>query len=462
MKLPWKVSKRSTPAVFNIDGESAVIEQFPVETRTPKKSSGGAPFPSFQSTAGDQLDPKARDGLASVRMRLRNSYTPSQPVTDWRLFAGRTEILTALIRATEDGRLHTVLYGERGIGKTSILHVFAQAARAARYLVCYVSCGASSNFDETFRAVAEDIPLLYHSAYGPTSAEAEKGSSLVELLPDGPVSVRHASDLCAKLIGTRVLIVLDEFDRADSKEFRLNVAEFLKNLSDRSVRVQMVIAGVAANLTELVGHIPSVQRNVFSLEVPPLSDEEARQLVRNGETASGVKIADKAVDFIVSVSNGLPYLATLVSHHAGLNAIDAGRTTVTPQDVSDGITVALTELLGRISKRSQDQISLCIQEGAHRYLGPLSGAAQPTGGRFDLKVIQMLWPDADSCSRGIGLVDGLAAQNIILEAEHGDNGRCYRFLEDSVPAYLWLYTARENFLPGRPAELHAQAAAASP
>jgi hypothetical protein len=416
----------------------------PRESRTPKKAPANTDFPSFHSTAGDQLDSRARDGLAAIRMRLRDSYTPAQPVTDRSLFAGRTEILTALIRATEDGRLHTVLYGERGIGKTSTLHVFAQAARAARYLVSYVSSGASSSFDEMFRAVADDIPLLYHSSYGPTSPEAEKGATLTELLPPGPVTVRQAADLCAKLIGTRVLIILDEFDRSESVEFRQNVAEFLKSLSDRSVRVQLIIAGVAANLTELVGHIPSVQRNVFSLEVPPLTEAEARQLVKNGEVASGLAFEEDAVRFIVTVSNGLPYLASLVSHHAGLSALDDGRTTVTAEDVSNGISIALTELLGRISKRSQAQLSLCIQEGAHRFLGPLSGAAQPLGGQFDINVIHDLWPEADRAAKAQGLVDGLAAQNVILQAEHDENGRRYRFLEDSVPAYLWLFAAREN------------------
>lgn len=443
-KVKFRLGRRSTPAVYTLDGEGGQAAAATSGVRSAKKST--APFPAFHATAGDQIDYKTRDTLSGTRMRLRNAFTPSQPITDWSRFAGRTEMLTALIRATEDGRLHTVLYGERGIGKTSILHVFAQAARNARYLVSYVSCGAGSDFDEMFRAVADDIPLLYHSSYGPTSMEAERGATFASLLPEGEISVRQASDLCAKITGTRILIILDEFDRVESRALRRSVAEFLKNLSDRSVRVQLIIAGVAANLTELVEHVPSIQRNVFALEAAPLSEAETRLLVKTGETASGVRFEEPSIGFITAVSNGLPYLASLVSHLAGLHALDEGRTVVTKADVGAGINIALAELLGRISKRSQAQIALTVQQGAHRMLGPLAGAAQLAGGVFDQTVIKTLWPNSDRAAKAKAAADRLAAQSVLLQTQEDESGRRYRFMESSVPPYLWLLAARDNYL----------------
>src|SRR6185436_6856799 len=97
--------------------------------------------------------------------------------------AGREGVLKTIIRSIEDQRLHVVIYGERGIGKTSLMHVLTQAAGDARYIVIYTSCGAHSNFDETFRAAAAEIPLLFHSGFSPTTAQAEKGTTLANLLP---------------------------------------------------------------------------------------------------------------------------------------------------------------------------------------------------------------------------------------------------------------------------------------
>jgi Cdc6-like AAA superfamily ATPase len=368
-------------------------------------------------------------------------------VTDRRMFAGRTEVLTALIRAIEEARLHAIVYGERGIGKTSLLHVLTEAAREARYLVSYVSCGAGSSFDETFRFVAGDISLLFHAAYGPTSSEAERGATFADLLPKEPISVRMASDLLAKVVGTRVIVVLDEFDRVESSEFRLNMAEFLKNLSDRSARVQLVIAGVAANLTELVEHIPSVQRSIFALEVPRMTEAEVRELVRRGEESSGLEFAEIATHLIVSVSNGLPYLASLISHHAGLTAIDRSETRVTRHDALAAIAEAVAEFKGRISKRSQKHIAACMREGVHKVLGVVSGVAQLRGGTVDAG-------DIASVSAGLtghridSLLERLAAEGVLVELQSDEFGSRYHFLEDSVPAYLWLLAAQERSLEG--------------
>ncbi len=406
-------------------------------------------FPRFQFTAGDQLDVRIADRFAGVRMRLRSAYTPSQPITDRRMFAGRSEVLTTLIRAIEDQRLHTVLYGERGIGKTSLLHVLTQAAREARYLVVYVSCGAGSSFDDMFRTVASNIPLLFHADYGPTNPESEKGATLADLLPPEPLSARAASDMLAKLTGTRVLVVLDEFDRCESAAFRRSIAELLKNLSDRSVRVQLVIAGVAANLAELVEHIPSIQRNVFALQVPIMMASEVRHLVKNGADSCGLTFDEPATKFIVNVANGLPYLASLLSHHAGLIAVDDGRMAVTTDDVSAAIAEALSELRGRISKRSQIQIASSVNARSQKMLGVLAGAAQSAGGQFNMDDIVAMAESEDYAAKCKTLVENLADSGMLIEADEDEFGPCYRFIEESVPSYLCLLAAQSRFFDAK-------------
>ena len=93
-----------------------------------KTAASTAAFPRFQSTAGDQLSPRLNDRFAAARIKLRSAFTPSQPITDKRMFAGRIDVLTTLIRSLEDQRVHVIMYGERGIGKTSLVHVLTQAA----------------------------------------------------------------------------------------------------------------------------------------------------------------------------------------------------------------------------------------------------------------------------------------------------------------------------------------------
>jgi len=261
-------------------------------------------LPRFKSTAADQVDRQHADRFTKIRMRLRTAFTPSQPVTDRQMFAGRKEVLTQAISSLEDQRLHLIVYGPRGIGKTSLLHILSEAAREARYIVHYSSCGAASNFPETFRAAAAEIPLLYHSSFGPTAEETEAGSSFADLLPKSGFSPRQFGELCARLKGTRLIIVLDEFDRSQSPEFRRDVAELIKILSDRAVRVQLVIAGVGGDIVELIEHIPSIRRNILAVRVPLMTDQEMLDLVTAGETAAGLVYEAGARDLILKLAGG--------------------------------------------------------------------------------------------------------------------------------------------------------------
>jgi Cdc6-like AAA superfamily ATPase len=421
-----------------------------VKRESGKKTQDGL-FPRFQSMAGDQPNSRQSDANTAARVKLRGAFTPSQPITDRRMFAGRVDVLTTLIRSIEDQRVHVIMYGERGIGKTSLVHVLTQAAQEARYIVVYCSCGAGSTFDEIFRAVAADVPLLFHRSFAPTDDEAEKGGTLADLLPATSLTPRLVADLFAKLTGTRVLVVLDEFDVCESPDFRRNIAELMKNLSDRSIRTQLVIAGVAADLTELVAHIPSIRRNIFAMQVPKMTAGEINSLVENGEELSGVTFDKAATDFIVFVANGSPYLASLLSHHSGLAAIDKGRANVTVEDVSLAVDQALTEFRGRISKHSQIQIDQAAKSGVRHVLGVMAGAALFNNGRFDGRDVDALYPSAANAANFKATIEDLASKQILLEVHEDEYGRGYRFSEEAVLPYLWILAAQKRFLETRKA-----------
>jgi Cdc6-like AAA superfamily ATPase len=437
--LPWR--KRATLAA---DVEPRfVFSPAPEPEVEPEQPDS---FPRFQITAGDQLDARKADPFALVRSRLRNAYTPAQPVTDRRMFAGRTKLMTTLIRLIEDQRLHTVIYGERGIGKTSLLQVLARAAEEARYLVVYVTCGARSEFDETFRSIASRIPLMYHAAYGPTSEEGERGETLAGLLGTESISVRTAADALAKIEGTRVLVILDVFDRAESDDFRRSIAELLKSLSDQSVRVQFLIAGVAANLTELVANVPSIQRNVHALRLPKMDPTEIRTIVKNGETVSELRFEEAAIHAIIARCMGFPYLATLLSHRSALAAIDDRRLVVSARDVELATEEAVDEFKGRISRRSQQQIEELVRRGQLPILGALAGAAQSAGSWFSAEDLTISHGEAPAVGEAKALAERLAANRTLLEAGEDASGRGFRFLEATVPVYLWLLAAKGHYL----------------
>jgi hypothetical protein len=410
---------------------------------TPADTSG--PFPRFMSSAGDQAS--VSDTFAGIRAKLRTAYTPAQPVTDRKMYSGRGRVLNSVIQAIEDQRLHTVIYGERGLGKTSTLHVLAQTAREARYLVLYATCSASSTFDEIFRAIASGLPLMFHADFGPTSQQAERRETFASILDPEPISTRLAGEILGKVVGTRVLVILDEFDRAESEEFRRHIAELIKTLSDRAARVQLLIGGVAGNLSELIANVPSIQRNIFALQLPKMNPSEIRDLVKNGEGMSGLTFDDEAVWAITAKSLGFPYLGSLLSQRSALTAIDRGRVVVAAQDVTEALGEIVEEFRSRVSRRSLAQIEECAAAGMLPTLAVLGGAAQSVGGWFIAADIQPLHGDPSTTSEAKRALEKIAEKSLLLESRSEDVGRAYHFVEESVPPYLWLMAGGPSAQP---------------
>jgi Cdc6-like AAA superfamily ATPase len=439
-----------TPGLFDAAPEPSVTPDNPPAatpraTARPMLMDATAAFPRFHVTAHDQVDPRADGEAAELRVRFRNAFTPAQPITDKRKFAGRRGILTTLIRSLEDDRLHVILYGDRGIGKTSLLHVLAQAARDAKYQVAYISCGASSNFNEVFRNVAAEVPLLFHRDFGPTSAEAERGDTFASLLDAEPVSGRKASDLSAKVTDTRVLVILDEFDRCEDPQFRRDITEFLKNISDRSVRLQLVIAGVAENLAELLENRTIVNRNIHAIEAPRMTSEELSDLVAVGEAAGGLPFTPEARRIIVASANGLPYAASLVSHRAGLAALERNRKAVTDRDVLTALDEIIGDVHGRLTSLAQAQLRSLPPTEAEELLEPLAAYAHVSGGTFvddDIVRAHKTPAAAEKCAQ---MIRRLVAEKSLLATSTDDLGVHYRFVDENVPVYLWFCKVRRSF-----------------
>src|SRR5437660_286786 len=69
----------------------------------------------------DMGDPLAKAEL--LAKRAATVFQPRTPITTKELFAGRWNELTDISDAVHQAGLHVVIYGERGVGKTSLANV---------------------------------------------------------------------------------------------------------------------------------------------------------------------------------------------------------------------------------------------------------------------------------------------------------------------------------------------------
>ena len=118
-------------ADYDDEGEQSAL----VVSAPPTSGSDASNMPRFSGLANEVEADRSQPRELSAGHRLGRAYPVSQPVSDLRQFAGRRELLSSVIRSIEERRMHVVLYGDRGIGKTSLLHIIALLAKDARYLV---------------------------------------------------------------------------------------------------------------------------------------------------------------------------------------------------------------------------------------------------------------------------------------------------------------------------------------
>lgn len=263
---------------------------------------------------------------------LREIFTPSRPRALGPLFIGREGELKRLIAAIEEERAHVVLYGDRGRGKTSLANAFANLATEAGCITVRRACSADTSYERLFRGLLAALP--------PRLLEPGATGNAASLLPEGPFGPEDVADVLARLRGVHVVLVIDEFDRAESPALRNAMAETIKNLSDQALPVTLLLVGVAGSLDGLLGHQPSIQRNILAIHVPPMRDEEVARLIAAGASAAGLAFAVDATAQVVRLARGMPYYAHLLCLFAARAARLRGSQEVMSQDVAAAILEA--------------------------------------------------------------------------------------------------------------------------
>jgi Cdc6-like AAA superfamily ATPase len=254
--------------------------------------------------------------------RVAQAFTPSAPVSSLDMLAGRTgQILEVSTAATQRGR-HVALYGERGVGKTSLANVlreFFGADDLPSFQAAIVNCST----DDTYASLWQRI-----------LAELDIEMADYEIQPD---AVRRKLEK----LPLPALLVIDELDRlADDMALSL-IADTIKSLSDHSVESTVVLVGVARSIGELIGEHQSIVRALAQIEMPRMSRLELREALKFGCEQAQLTIREDAADEITALSEGLPHYTHLLGLHAGQRVVQDDRTEITIGDVKAAIPKAV-------------------------------------------------------------------------------------------------------------------------
>jgi uncharacterized protein len=294
---------------------------------------------------------------AEFRSILETYLTPSGSIkTPERLF-GRQRFLTQVERALASQGRQVLIYGDRGVGKTSLALTAAYLITHVETTPIWVTCSEKTEFEDVIQAIgrrsissAENFELHGNAggagiqAFGmganfarkqPPKIVFERPNNLNECLE----IVRYVSDHSS---GKRV-VVIDEMERISSKDEREKFAEFIKNVPEVGDNLKFIFCGIGSTVNELIGAHPSAGRVLETIQLPRLNHDDLWRIIETVGQKLGVTVDREMLIRIGQLSDGFPHYVHLVGESMfwSINDDTEVVTQVQKRHFADGIKGAI-------------------------------------------------------------------------------------------------------------------------
>jgi hypothetical protein len=320
----------------------------------------------------------------TLEMQAAKVFRPHAPISTRELFAGRWNEMTRIADAVSQPGLHVVIYGERGVGKTSLANVVRPVIHA---FDSPPEPDGEETADKEITPASEQVPariIVKTQANSGDSFSSIWGKLIEDLVwqddteevgfkprKKGQVSLRDAFELpntlgvddvrkaISRITGGPVFIV-DEFDRAAldaSKAF----TDLIKGLSDFAVDCTIILVGVSDTVDGLVADHASITRALVQILLPRMEVKELRQILENAEKALSIKFSEEAANLILYISQGLPHY----THLLGLHSVRISARRLSAQIEKNAVFDALEEAATQAQQTVTDK-HLKATHSAHR------------------------------------------------------------------------------------------------
>ena len=282
--------------------------------------------------------------------RLAKVFTPRQPIALPDLLSGRLTLLYRLLDDIVAPSQHVLLYGDRGVGKTSIARVLAVLAQEAddpkgrRSIV--ISCDSNDTYGSIWRKVLQEILLAErHLGFD----RYQERSIVGRWNPDDTIAVPNDVRLLLGGLPNPSTIIIDEFDRVQARgEASRLMTDTIKLFSDSGTPCSVVLVGVGQSIEQLITAHESIYRNIDYVLVDPLEPAELAVIIQKGMQIAGMTFEKGLDDRIAQLSQGYPHYTHLLGQWAGRRAAERKSQTVTFSDLDAAIPSSITSAAGGI------------------------------------------------------------------------------------------------------------------
>ena len=250
------------------------------------------------------------------------------PIDEEDLFAGRATEVRRILEAVLSRSKHVVLFGERGVGKTSLSNIFWKRFNKTlrSFVVARVQAGPHDKFSSLWTRALEEL-----NAAGVAAGKADYVNFEFNYETITPSQVRRELQKCGA--NSLPIIIIDEYNEVQDSEAKRLTANLIKEFYDFSITTTVIIVGVAENISELIEDHASIGRAIVQIPLNRMSSSELREIIQKRISRTVMKFSAEAIGTIVSLSRGLPYFTQTLSKHAALHAITDRRADISNDDV---------------------------------------------------------------------------------------------------------------------------------
>jgi Cdc6-like AAA superfamily ATPase len=293
---------------------------------------------------------------------IMEAFTPGAPIDELQLLAGRTGQIDQMIDTLFQRGQHAVLYGERGVGKSSLANTFSKKIMpsAKRLKSIVVNCDPSDDFTtiwkKVFRRLLDDhdSPILerYANVIYPDDVVVELSALSLDIVP---------------------VVILDEFDKVRDIHAKTLIANTIKSLSDSSARVTVIVVGVADSVSDLIAEHQSIARCLRQIPMQRMATTELSKIIVSRLDTLAMKIQQDALAYIIALCRGLPHYAHLLGQRAAKKAAEKQTITIESVHVESALSDCVRETDQTI--RQQYQLATISPRADNIYREVLLAAA---------------------------------------------------------------------------------------
>lgn len=256
---------------------------------------------------------------------LNKVVSPARPIASVENLVGRDDELDRIDKALMAPGRNVFIFGERGVGKSSLAATAANQWQSADADYIDVSCAPDTTVYSIVSSIASQA-VQHHWTTSTRTTQATginlKWLSYSVKHENEPVDIgskiRYLSDAIEVLREVTTLhsnlpvVVVDEVDRiADSNEVDL-LADLLKQLGDKRIDVKFIFTGVGSTLNELLGSHHSAIRQLETIELPRLSWDARWNIAVYALSRFNIEIPRDVYIRLAAVSDGYPYYVHLI------------------------------------------------------------------------------------------------------------------------------------------------------